>query len=378
MARTTDYSSIAWGNPEKTGAAFDFRSDVVTTPSRATLAAIACATLNDDVYNEDTTTAEFENDMAARCGHEAAAFVITGTMANQLALRSLLYQPPHSILTDAHSHIIHWEAGAASFLSGAAIQAVRPVNGRHLTLDDIRKHAIWTDDVHKCPTRVISLENTTSGNIIPLSDMRMIKAWADDRGILVHLDGARLWEAVGTGAGTLRDFAQCAHLTTLDFSKNLAAPMGAMVVGSRRAITALKRIRKGLGGGMRQAGILAAAARQSVFEHFGGGIVCTQPHLIKSHLMAQRVAQAWTNRGGRLLRDAETNMVWLDLNASAVDINSWNSIGKKHGIMLNGKRVVTHHQLCEAAFSLLDVVMDEALDLVRYGSNEERVRKTKL
>lgn len=149
-----------------------------------------------------------------------------------------------------------------------------------------------TDDVHKCPTRVISLENTTSGHVISLSELRRIKTWADQNKIPVHLDGARLWEAISAGAGTLRDFAQCADLTTLDFSKSLAAPMGAMVVGSLPRTKALKRIRKGIGGGMRQAGVLAAAARQDVLEHFGSGIVCTQPHLPRSHGMALRIAEA--------------------------------------------------------------------------------------
>lgn len=101
------------------------------------LAAIVHTTLNDDVYSEDSTTSEFEADMAARCGHEAAAFVLSGTMANQLALRTLLYQPPYSILTDANSHIVHWEAGEVAFLSGAAVQAIRPANGRHLMVEDI-------------------------------------------------------------------------------------------------------------------------------------------------------------------------------------------------------------------------------------------------
>ncbi|KXJ97226.1 beta-eliminating lyase, partial [Microdochium bolleyi] len=335
--------------------------DVVTTPSRGMLAAIAHATLNDDVYNEDETTCSFENDIAARCGLEASAFVLSGTMANQLALRTLLLQPPHAVLTDAHSHIVHWEAGGVSFLSGAAVQAIRPRNGRHLTLEDIQEHAVVTDNVHKCPTRVISLENTTSGHVIPLSDLQDIKRWADERGILVHLDGARLWEAVSTGAGSLREWAQCAHLTTLDFSKNLAAPLGAMVVGSREAIRRLKRIRKGLGGGMRQAGVLAAAARQAVHENFGDGATCSRPQLGRSHELARRVAASWVARGGRLLREVETNMVWVDLASAGVRVEQWNALGQRHGIRLDGARIVTHHQICDSALLSLDQVMDDAV-----------------
>jgi threonine aldolase len=270
------------------------------------LAAIVHTTLNDDVYHEDKTTTSFELEMATICGHEAAAFVITGTMANQLAVRTLLFQPPYAILTDAHSHIIHWEARGTALVSGSVVQAIRPANQRYLTLNDIKKHAGLTDDVHKCPTRVISIENTTSGTVIPLSELRRIKDWATDHDIAIYMDGARLWEAVSTGAGTLREFAECADLTTLDFSKNLAARMGAMVVGSRKAIQTLKRIRKGLGGGMRQAGVLAATARQAVLENFGLKETCTRPTLKKSHEMASFIAQLWTSKGGLLLREVET------------------------------------------------------------------------
>lgn len=171
------------------------------------LAAIAQTTLNDDVFREDTTTIDSEKDIAQRCGHDAAAFVITGTMANQLALLALLAQPPQSILADSHAHIIHYEAGGPAHLSGAMIQAIQPMNGRYLTLEDIRKHAVITNDVHRAPTRVISLENTTSGTIIPLDEMRRIKAWATSKGIKIHMDGVRLWEAVAAGAGTIREFA---------------------------------------------------------------------------------------------------------------------------------------------------------------------------
>ncbi|KAJ1337758.1 threonine aldolase [Microdochium nivale] len=378
MSPINSHQVMIWGNPNQSGAAYDFRSDVVTTPSRGMLAAIAHATLNDDVYNEDETTRAFEKEMATRCGHEAGAFVLSGTMANQLALRTLLFQPPYAVLTDVHSHVIHWEAGGVSFLSGAAVQAVRPRNGKHLTLNDIQKHAVVTDDVHKCPTRVISLENTTAGHVIPLSDLQAIKKWADEHDILVHLDGARLWEAVSTGAGSLRDFAQCAHLATLDFSKNLAAPMGAMVVGSGRRIQSLKRIRKGIGGGMRQAGILAAAAHQAVNENFGEGVLCTRPQLARSHELARQIAASWQGRGGRLLRDVETNMVWVDLASAGVRVEQWKTAGEEHGIRLDGTRIVTHHQICDSAVSSLQRVMDEVVGWMAREPNARQVVAAKL
>ncbi|OAQ74122.1 beta-eliminating lyase [Pochonia chlamydosporia 170] len=333
------------------------------------LDAIAKATLNDDVYNEDETTSKFEKEIAHRCGHEAAAFVITGTMANQLAIRSVLAQPPYSILTDAHSHLIHWESGGVAHLSGAMIQAIIPQNGKHLTVHDAIKHAIITDDVHKAPTRLISIENTTSGSIIPLQELRLLKEWASDNGIAVHIDGARLWEAVAATGHQLIDFAQCCDVLTLDFSKNLGAPMGAMVLGDAGLIRRLKRIRKSIGGGMRQAGVLAAAAREAVLENFGPGQTDVRGVLKASHVLARRVGSMWTERGGNISREIETNMVWLDLGASGVDTKRWNEIGRRHGIKLDGKRVVLHHQICDDAVLRLGKVMDECLQRARNTGN---------
>ncbi|KAL2280902.1 hypothetical protein FJTKL_12212, partial [Diaporthe vaccinii] len=236
MRADNSKSSGFWGQPDLTGAAYDFRSDVITTPSVGMLDAIRRTTLNDDVYGEDQTTSAFEREMAAICGKEAAAFVITGTMANQLALRTLLNEaPPYAIMTDAQSHIVHWEAGGAAFINGAMVQAIRPLNGRYLTVMDAEKHAVLAYDVHKAPTRVISIENTNSGTIIPLAELQRLHSWAKRNQVSIHMDGARLFDAVCACGTSLRDFAQCADLVTLDFSKNLGAPMGAMVLGTTKA-----------------------------------------------------------------------------------------------------------------------------------------------
>ncbi|KAF6837621.1 threonine aldolase [Colletotrichum plurivorum] len=356
---------VLWGSPQETGSVFDFRSDVITTPSQGMLFAIARTTLHDDVYGEDPTTTGFEREMARICGHESAAFVLSGTMANQLALRSLLRQPPHAVLTDASAHIIHWEAGGIAHLSGAMIQGIRPMNGLYLTLEDVEKHAVLTDDVHKCPTRVISIENTCSGMVIPLAELQRIKKWASGNGIAVHMDGARLWEAVSAGAGSLRDFGRCCDVLTVDFSKNLGAPMGAMVLGPAELVQRLRRMRKSIGGGMRQAGVLVAAARQAVIENFGLGTTDHRGVLAKSRALAKRVGAMWTARGGRLLKPVETNMVWLDLKGSNVEHAEWNEMGRQHGIKLDGKRVVLHHQIDEVAMKRLEGVMDALLGQVR-------------
>ncbi|CAE7034252.1 hypothetical protein P3342_007280 [Pyrenophora teres f. teres] len=354
-----DIQGRRWGSPILTGAAFDFRSDVVTTPSISMLRAITRTTLNDDVYGEDSTTTEFEQEIANLCRHEAAAFVMSGTMANQLALRTLLWQPPHAILADADAHIVHWEAGGIAHLSGAMLQAVQPSNGLYLTLEDIQKHAILSDDVHKCPTRVVSIENTSNGTIVPLEEMQRLKAWAEKAGIQVHIDGARLWEAIAAGSGTLAEYAQCSDLLTLDFSKGLGAPMGAMVVGSTESIKRLRRIRKSIGGGMRQSGVLVAAARQALLENFGVSQQDERGILKKSHSLAKTVEKLWAERGGKFLRLVETNIVWLDLDASGVTEKEWVEAGQQHGLKLMGKRVVTHYQICDDAMSALQSVIEE-------------------
>jgi threonine aldolase len=325
------------------------------------LEAIRRTSLNDDVFGEDATTSGFEAEMADLCGHEAAAFVLSGTMANQLALRALLHQPPHAIMADASSHIIHFEAGGTAYLSGAMVQAVRPQNGLYLTVEDARRHAILTDDVHKCPTRVLSIENTAAGVVVPLEELRHLKSWAGANGVAMHVDGARLWDAVAACGDSIRDFAQCADVLTLDFSKNLGAPMGSMVIGPRELIRRLKRIRKSIGGGMRQAGVLAAAARQAVYENFGTRQTDSRGVLMESHRLARRAAGAWARLGGRLLRPVETNMIWLDLRGLGIAREKWVEAGSRRGVKVDGKRVVFHHQICGEAMRRLESAMEDIL-----------------
>lgn len=148
-----------------------------------------------DVYEEDTTTKLFEKEIATKLGHEAGLFVSSGTMGNQLALRSLLIRPPHSILSDYRAHVAVSEAGGISSLSQAMLQPVVPENGVYLTLEDVKKSINLSEDIHDAPTRVISLENTLGGSIMPLSEVQRITTFARQHGVKLHLDGARLWDA---------------------------------------------------------------------------------------------------------------------------------------------------------------------------------------
>ncbi|KAH7370944.1 pyridoxal phosphate-dependent transferase [Rhexocercosporidium sp. MPI-PUGE-AT-0058] len=295
------------------------------------LLAIMKTTLQDDVYGEDTTTTSLENHVAKLAGHEAGLFVLSGTMANQLALKTHMTQVPDGILCDARSHILHWEAGGLAN-TGAMVQSIRPTNGEYLTLEDITERAILSDDVHKCPTTVISLENTISGLIHPLAETKRIHSWANQNGLKLHLDGARVWEAIAAGAGTLRNYGECFDSLSVDFSKGLGAPMGAMILGNQKFITRARRIRKGMGGGMRQSGVLSAAAWVALDNI---------DNLPDVHRLAKTVADMWVRKGGRLRRRTETNLVWIDLK----DEEAFRSLGRKYGIQVDGCRIVLHYQI---------------------------------
>ncbi|KAL8750057.1 MAG: hypothetical protein Q9199_007304, partial [Rusavskia elegans] len=247
------------------------------------LTAIQNCTLLDDVFTEDPTTISLESHISTLTGFPAALLVTSGTQGNQLSIRTHMTQPPHSILADSRSHIYQWEAGGISSLTGAFPIQVVPQNGHHLTLNDVKKHAVLDDDIHHCPTTLISLENTLNGSVLPLSDCQAISHFAREYNIKLHLDGARLWEAVAAGVGSLKEYCACFDSVSLCFSKGLGAPIGSIVVGSKEFIKRARHVRKAMGGGMRQSGVIAAPARVAVDETFLGG------ELVKSHETARRV-----------------------------------------------------------------------------------------
>ncbi len=234
---------------------------------------------------------------------------------------------------------------SVSALTGAMVQPVIPRNGLYLTLEDVQAHAVTGEDIHDCPTRVISLENTINGVVLPLAEARGIAEWARARGIKLHCDGARLWEAAAAGAGSLADYAACFDTVTLCFSKGLGAPIGSVLVGSAAAIRHATWVRKSIGGGLRQAGVVAAAARVAVDETFGTGPNGEGGLLRHTHALAKAIASLWTARGGRLLYPVDTNMFWLDLAASGVDPATIDALGAAEGLKLHGERFVVHYQI---------------------------------
>ncbi|KAI0136387.1 pyridoxal phosphate-dependent transferase [Xylariales sp. AK1849] len=343
-------------------AAFDLRSDTQTTPTLEMLRAIEVTTLDDDVYNEDRTTIDLEDHVANLAGKEAGLFVLSGTMGNQLALRSLLTQPPHSVLCDHRAHINVHEAGGVASLSGAMVTAVVPDNGIHLTLEDVKKHVCIDDTVHSCPTKVISLENTLGGMIFPLEEIRRISEFAREHSIRMHLDGARLWEVVASGGGSLDSFAACFDTVNLCFSKGLGAPIGSIVVGSKETIRRARWTRQAIGGGLRQSGVVTAAARVAVDTTFGKGPNGEGGLLKESHATAKRVEKLWEEVGGKLLHPVHTNMLWLDLESMGCSGARFNELGNEQGLVLSGNRIITHYQVGEEAIRRLTEVFKKVAE----------------
>jgi len=331
------------------------------------LHAIAQTTLLDDVFAEDPTTLSLEAHLATLTAHPAALLVLSGTMGNQLALRTHLHQPPHAILCDARAHILEWEAGGAASLSGALVKGVVPANGRFLTLDDVLANAVLSDDVHACPTRVVSLENTLAGMITPLDECRRISEWAREHGVKIHLDGARLWEAVAAGAGSLAEYCALFDSVSLCFSKGLGAPIGSMLVGDEAFVRKARWTRKSIGGGLRQAGVITAAARVAVDETFGKGPWGMGGKLRASHENARRIAGMWVDRGGKLAKPVETNMVWFDLEDAGWEVKEFVAVGVREGVRVLGGRLVVHYQIGEEGIGRLGRVMDVVLKDIGKG-----------
>ena len=246
----------------------DLRSDTLTRPTEAMRAAMAGAEVGDDVYGEDPTVTALQERVAAMFGHEAALFTPTGSMANVLAVASVV-RPGEEVLCDSSAHIARAELGAHGAISGITM---RTWTGERGQLDLAAIESMYAPDMGPffVRTAAISVENThnfAGGAVLPLEDLRDLRAWADTTGTAVHLDGARLWNAhVATGT-PLEDYGRIADVLAVCLSKGLGAPVGSLMVGSADAIDEARVRRKRMGGGMRQVGVLAAAGAYALDHH---------------------------------------------------------------------------------------------------------------
>jgi threonine aldolase len=263
----------------------DLRSDTVTRPTPAMRAAMAAAEVGDDVYGEDPTVNALEARAAQIFGREAALFVPTGTMGNQIAIR-LHTTHGQEVICEARSHILDWEMAMVAAFSGCVPRAVAAEARGILTWERIQR-AIAPKLYYHAPTGLISLENThnmAGGTVTPLSVLEDIWRGARDCGLPTHLDGARIFNAATALNTSVADLTRGFDTVMFCLSKGLGAPVGSMLVGSREAMSRARAVRKALGGGMRQAGVLAAAGMIALTE---------MPfRLHEDHANAQLLAQA--------------------------------------------------------------------------------------
>ena len=281
--------------------AIDLRSDTVTRPTPAMREAMARAELGDDVFGEDPSVNALEAVVAARLGKEAALFVPSGTMANQIAIR-LHTHHGQVVLAGHQAHILRYEGGAASALAGVQIATLGA--GGLFGADEVRAAIVPETNVHLAPTTLLAIENThnsSGGRVFPLAQIEAATAVARAAGLATHLDGARLFNAEIASGVPAAEWARHFDTVATCFSKGLGAPVGSALCGPRIAIDRARRLRKMLGGGMRQAGVLAAAAHFALEHHVA--------RLAEDHATARRLAAGLRKLGLPVDPEPETNMV---------------------------------------------------------------------
>lgn len=319
----------------------DLRSDTVTKPTAEMRRVMAEAEVGDDVFGEDPTVNLLQEKVAKLLGKEDAIFVPSGTMANQLSIKAHT-QPGDEVIIEETSHPFNFEGGGGAALSGVQFYCLKGVRG---ILDASQiEEAIRPDDHHFPVTRLICLENTHNrggGSIYPIEKMKEIYRLAKSRGLSVHLDGARLWNAsVATGIKP-HQYAEWADSVSVCLSKGLGAPIGSLVAGPKSFIQRVHRFRKMFGGGMRQVGIIAAAGIYALDHHM--------ERLKEDHLNAKRLALGLKELKGISINpdEVETNIVIFKLNLKGVNAYDITEAMKKEGVLIHpiGKnqiRLVTH------------------------------------
>jgi len=286
----------------------DMRSDTVTRPSPEMRDAMMAAPLGDDVFRDDDTVLQLEEEVAAYLGKEAGVFVPSGTMANQIAIR-IHTRHGDEVIAHSGAHLFNYESGAQAALAGIAVRPLSSDDGT-LPLDDVQKNLHLSDDPHYAPTTLIAFENTNNqcgGRIVPQKNILEVAALAGEAGIPLHLDGARVGNAIVATGISSQEIAAPFHTISMCFSKGLGAPIGSVLVGNRQDMATAIRYRKMYGGGMRQAGVIAAAALYALKNHV--------PELAVDHRRAQEIAVGLASIPGVKIDPAEvdTNLVYFSL-----------------------------------------------------------------
>jgi threonine aldolase len=327
----------------------DLRSDTVTRPSAGMWAAMTTAELGDDVFGEDPTVNRLEAATAKLLGTEAALFVPSGTMANQIAIK-VHTRPGDEMLCEASCHMYVWEAGGPATLSGVTC---RTFAGDYGVLDVSQLADQVRPRYDYYPrTRLVALENTHNrggGRVYPQEKVRAVADWAHANGLAIHLDGARLWNAhVATGL-QLAELCEPFDSVSVCFSKGLGAPVGSALAGPKEFIAEARRVRKLLGGGMRQAGVLAAAALYALENNIA--------RLADDHANARLIAAAVEDTPGLRLdpSSVETNLVWFEVDPEVAPAPTVAARLREKGVLVHAAGPTTLR-----ACTHLDVTAEQA------------------
>jgi threonine aldolase len=285
----------------------DFRSDTVTKPTPAMLEAMMKAKVGDDVFGEDPSINELENMSASMFGMEAGLFCPSGTMTNQIAIKCHT-QPGDEVICDESAHVYQYEGGGIAFNSGASVKLLYGDRGR-ITAEQVLA-AINPDDPHRAHTSLVCLENTSNrggGSCYDFAEIKKIQALCKEKGLAFHLDGARLWNALVAKNETTKQYGEAFDSISICLSKSLGCPVGSVLLGKKDFIKKARRIRKAFGGGMRQAGFIAAAGIYALQNNID--------RLAEDHENAKKIAEAIAKKTfTKFVLPVETNIIIFELN----------------------------------------------------------------
>lgn len=336
----------------------DLRSDTVTKPGAAMRQAMASAEVGDDVYGEDPTVAALEREGATRVGKEVSVFVPSGTMANQIAIRCAT-SPGDQLLAGENAHVLRYEGGAAAALAG--VQVTTLGRGGFFTGEDV-KTAIPFRDVHNSPATALAIENThnvSGGRVWPTDQLREAVSVARERGLHTHLDGARIFNAACAAGTTAAALAEGFDTVAFCLSKGLGAPVGSLIAGPAERLYELQRARKIFGGGMRQAGILAAAGLYALEHHVD--------RLAEDHAHAARFARGLQELGLETTEPPETNIVVFRVPPGrSREIAGARALARKArdaGLLIN--EIDTEHLRAVTHLDVASEDVDDALSRIR-------------
>ena len=321
------------------GLGIDLRSDTVTRPTPGMLAAMSAASTGDDVFADDPSVNQLQDRLADELGFEAGLFMPTGTMSNLCALMAHC-ERGDEYLVGQLAHTYKYEGGGAAVLGSIQPQPLEQEADGSIAIERIAA-AIKADDPHFARTRLLALENTFGGQVMPQDYIHKASAFAREKGLGVHLDGARLYNAAVAQGLQAREIARHFDTVSVCLSKGLGAPAGSVLMGSSKLLAKAHRVRKMLGGGMRQAGVLAAAGSYALDHHVAG--------LADDHLRADAIAQALRAIPGLEVKVA-TNMVWVYPGSDAHVLDRLVAFLSAHGVVLLNRRplrLVTHLDLSE-------------------------------